>query len=611
MQKFCKSYQSRFVLFIWLFLVGQNASAQSRAQSSILFYSIKNVSTEWSSVQLEKSNSSEDIQKYLKQNTSGKQEVKDAFLVPTILNVITQNTEFDAINDFKDRSQVVSRYRGANEFLIIISINSFGELLEYQFHLSRYVSGNYNQLNQSSFFIDPRNENHYNTIKREVQQTFNGYMGKNKAPIPKIRLDGKIVDGSGHTVFYRSNQDTIALDGFSSVDDNTPKNYLNYEWRVVKRGEENAFIADFNFEQGQQSLVIADSGTYTFYLQVSDGVAWSDDSTSKVTIHVINQATLNLHKEVEYILQNSLFNDRKRSFLKSGDRIPFHVSVLQGDQTTLHFTYVDSRSRSQKYFLDADPDLQNNRLRLSFAQNTLADTVQRFTRLSGIMVDTSAKQNPGGMNYQLSTNIKPGLHRFALNTEYKGIKSNTDTVYITVVEKSALSFSFGVLSYDILRNGEYTDRVNVTTLKFGLRGYVTQRLSLDLDILFPNTGQNERISDASGPLKFSMHSAAIKVNYDFFPFNYQEMISEESFAYLTLFGSFQQMIITGEDDSDAQLLGFGLKPRMQLFKQNKKIGALYLEGEIGFQFDLARNIEPTFYDSWFYGLSLVYGFNKY
>lgn len=262
--------------------------------------------------------------------------------------------------------------------------------------------------------------------------------------------------------------------------------------------------------------------------------------------------------------------------------------------------------------MESSPEETKNRVSLRFEANPTNDTVQDFTKLSGILVDTSLFQNPGNINYKLGANIKPGIHLYSLYTEQNGIKSNVDTVRLSYSEKSALNFSFGLLSYDILKGGEYDKRVNVNTLKFGLRGYITQRMSVDLDILFPNSGQNERVvGDSNEVLEFSIHSAALKLNYDLFPFNYREFISGESFAYLTVFGSFQQMIITGNEDTDRQLLGIGIKPRMQLFKQSKKIGALYLEGEVGFQFDLGRQLETEFYDSWFYGISLVYGFIKY
>jgi len=609
MQKFCSTYQFKTVLLIVWLLFGLYGFSQSSDTSNILFYSIKNVSTEWSSIQLEKSNSSEDIQKYLKQNTSSSQEVKDAYLVPTVLNLISETTNFSELNNFKDRKKIKSQYEKTNEYLIIISLNKFGDLIEYQFHLSHYYKGVYDQIKESSFFIDPRNQNYYNTIKKEIQLIFNGPLGKNQPPIPQIRLDGQIVDKENQNQFYRSNQDTILLDGFSSEDDNTPKKYLEYKWRVEKQGEQNAFIRDFNFEKSQQVLVINDPGVYTFYLNVSDGVAWSKDSSANVTLHILKKSKLELHKSAEYIIQNSLFKNRVKSFKKSQDPISFYISDNQ-PQSVLKFSYVDSYTRKQKYFLDASPVSMKNQLNLKFNSTALEDSNPHHAKLSGIMVDTSFLQNPGIINYHLGANIKPGVHIFTLNTEHKGIKSNVDTVSIAYREKSALNFSFGLLNYDILKGGEYDDRISLNTVKFGFRTYFTERISADLDVLFPNKAQNEIFGDS---ISFSIHSFVFKLNYDLFPFKSRQFISGDSFAYLTFFASFHQMIIIdGDEDTEVQMVGIGIKPRMQLFKNYKKLGVLYLEGEIGYQSEPCIGCgRDAHFESWSYGVSLIYGFLNY
>lgn len=615
MTRYCITYHCKATFLVVLLFCSLGSYSQLKDTTGILFYSVKNVSTEWNSTQLEKTNSSEDIQKFLKQNASSSTEVKDAYLVPTILNLITESTNFVALHNFKDRKKIAGVTKKSSEHLLIISINKFGNLVEYQFHLSAYDNKSYHQIKQSSFFIDPSSQSYYNTIKREVQQIFDGPLGKNKPPNPQIRLDGQMVDKITPVVFYRSSADTIILDGTSSKDDNTPTKFLKYRWSVEKPGYEDTFIKGFSFEKSQQKLLVTDTGSYTFNLEVSDGVAWSKDTTARVTIQVINKPKLELYKNETYIIQRGIIMTKKRSFQKSRDSVAFYFSHLQR-KSILKFSYVDSFTKKQKYFLDAHPEISKNQLSLRFDHATKKEASTHYAKLSGILIDTSFLSNPGRIKYRLGDNIRPGQHTFTVNSEYKGIESNKDTVSISYREKSALNFSLGFLTYDI-PEGEAA-RISVNAFKFGFRAYLTQRISVDLEVLYPNKTSYENetvVQDSSFMITtdYSINTTAIKLNYDLFPFRFHEFISGDSFAYLTLFASYNQLLITSSiDDTEAHMLGVGIKPRMQLFKQSKEIGVLYLEGEIGYQSNLwTKEKNDGRSESFSFGISLVYGFLKF
>ena len=592
------------------------------AQHPVLYYSVKNVSEISTSNAVNNIKSSQDIQTIGETNNESNTVRKDEFLIPFIITQVGRHTSYLSVVRLNesDKNKLVTPYS-----LLRISINKLNNNLEYQFHLYEKNGRSDSLIKFSSFFIDPDNQEYSNIISTEVQKLFVDHGGTNKSPIAKIRIDRNLV--SGKDTIYRSNQDTIFLDATSSEDEETPKKYLGYRWRAERKGDDNAFLSDFNFENSQQKLVINEQGAYTFYLSVSDGVSTSAEDS--VIVFIIKKPFLDLHQSFYIrISQRNLFSKKERKIYGLKENIDFDVTEFD-PESNLIFNYLSSRNKSKKYFLEyhkrrifefhsgimgnismieelpGNPRPGSEALQTGgfLSSDTSVYITNRIDSTLDVKIVSSRFGKESSLEFMLSNKIAPGNHKYVIYTNYKGVTSNYDTVTISYREKSLFSFYEGFHRFAIIRGKDYFNGTSMDIFKFGVRGYVTQRMFFDLNTLL--MARSKKIFGRSNTVNTFMGS----VNYDLLPVKTSGLNKVENPIYLSGFLSYYQFVVADSSTLDFfPQVGCGVKPRIQLFANSPKIGVLHLEFELGFYPELLVN---KTYNSWTLGINLLYGFWNY
>lgn len=655
---------------ILVFSLGQlySISAQDSIKCNVLkyshlnlYYSIENV------VELKQGNSTttesskEPINTITDINNITTNKFEHNYLIPFMISTIKDVTSFKKIlpankNDTVYRMLNRPVYRKANNKFnkvkedfyeevidttqfpyvkLIIQIDGFSKYIEYQFRLEILKTHSSTQLlKESSFFINLDNPNYPNRIKTEIQKLFDCEGGTNKAPTAKIRIDGELVIQDSKP-FFRSNLDTIYLDGLSSFDDETPKQLLKYRWSVKKDNTHDAFISEFNFENSKQKITIREEGEYTFSLQVSDGVTISDADFLAIKIHVLKKPQINLDQRFfRRISQNNLYfltcPKREKKFFQNEDIVRFNYKEFdpsKNSNDTLVFKYLHSKDHSKKFIEKTNSFNNENELVFKFANACPVPKIHqdsnnkrtnknekdklRFDTLSILLIDTclifDRSYSYGELRYQISHKIKPGTHNFELFSIYQGVKSNIDTLHIAFKQKSLISFYAGFDRYWIKRGDDYDNGLNLDIFKFGGRIYFTQRLSADLIIMSLINYHNVGNFSTKG---VGITNLSAKISYDIFPWKSKHLYNPNYPAVFSPFISTYQLNLLeeGKDKWDGyRQLGIGAEARVQLLTNKPRLGVLYL----GFDFCYYREFESNPYYTISLGLSLIYGLWNY
>jgi hypothetical protein len=571
----------------------------STAQDT-LYYSVENV-YEYSSSNISgQSATNKGDKAFSKDNSKSVRQRKDSFLIPFIISQIKLYTTYQTIKPLSLKSKRKTNYNGLK-----ISINKFNNNLEYQFYLYESKSGNYDStlVRSSSFFINPENPEYSITMKSEIQKLFEGPRGTNKPPVAKIRIDGKLVSKS--CTYYRSNLDTIFLDGSSSEDAETPKKYLKYMWRVTKNGNESAFLPDFKFENCQQKLVICEAGVYAFTLEVSDGVTTSEKASFNLIISVITKPVLELHQNsFVRVSQKNMWSAKEKEIYRLTDSIGFNVKRLDS-VSNLVFKYLYSHDKLRKYFIERGTGIQKNLGEISIIPAAAEKQKIDTTTVAGLKLITDRFDTVGSVKFWLSDKISPGIHKYLIYTDFNSVTSNFDTVTITFREKHFTSVYVGYDRFQITQGKAYNHGFALDVLRFGVRAYVSQRLYIDVDLLNPFRSQN---FSNSKNLDIGSNILMGQINYDILPLKLKKMCIGKFPTYLGVFLSYYQL--TESDSNSLKAIpqwGLGIKPRVQLLADKPYLGVMYIEPEAGYYTQFGKN--P--YSSWTLGVKLIYGFWNY
>ncbi len=557
----------------------------SKAQKSdSLYYSIVNVIQSVTSNQTGNSSGSKTNNLEVSQGKSNSRSAReDKFLVPTILNEIYTFTDHKLISSFNPSKEVKAPSK--KYLYLTIAINVFNQNIEYQFQLDSAGQ----KIKSSSFFINPDNPEYQNIMSTEIQQLFDNHGGNNKPPKAKIRIDGEV----GRKALYRSNRDTIHIDGSSSEDDMTPKKYLIYKWEVTKGNDSitPALLPDFKFENSKQKLVISEPGVYSFSLSVSDGVTWSQKEYVKISVSVIGKPVLELFKKhFDRNSQKNIFSGREKNIFKIKDNVEYIVSNYIGKRN-ISFKYLYSQNSVKRFSIDnkfKKNDPETNKIPgLEMKLPELIDTI-------------------GSFEFALSKKLPPGKHKYLINADYDGVKSNLDTVTVFYREKSIVNAFTGYDVVQVHEGSDYFDGFNIGALKLGVNIFVTQRLYLTAAIRQAVSVQDLSVSKGRD---IAVNAAMGQVNYDFFPFKLNKMHDRPIPFYLTAYLGYYQIVLA--EKSDPMLIrqiGVGIKPRAQLFPNKSKMGVLYLEIDLGAYAEPAANNR---FVSSNIGVNLIYGLWNY
>jgi hypothetical protein len=588
-----------FLNSLLILVVSVFSAFRSIAQDT-LYYSVENVYVLSISNSSTRMASNKEDKSVGKENSKAVRQRKDRFLVPFIISQIESYTTFHIIKPLDQKTENVKHYDWLN-----ISINIFNNNLEYQFSFyeNHTKDSESPALRSSSFFINPDNNEYLNTIKTEIQRLFEDKYGTNKPPVANIRIDGKLVSESCN--FYRSNLDTIFLDGSSSEDAETPKKYLTYMWRVTKNGNENAFLTDFKFENAQQKLVIAEAGVYAFSLEVSDGVTKSAAAKVKLIISVIKKPVIELHQSsFVRISQKNICSRHEKEIYNLSDSVGFNVMRMDS-ASKLVFKYLYSRNKSKKYFLNGRTGIQKVIGEISQTP-VLPSKIKTDTILiSGLKIPGRRYDTLGAVKFWLSNNIIPGVHKYSIFTDFNRVTSNIDTVTITYREKHFTSVYAGYERFQITHGNNAYHGFALDVLKLGVRAYITQRLFADINLINPFRIQN--FSDKKN-LDIGTNLIMGSFNYDILPPKLPDMHKGKFPTYLSGFIAFYQLTISENNDlKGSGQWGVGIKPRIQLLADNPKVGVAYLEGEGVFYTGFTKN--P--YSTWIWGIKFIYGFWNY
>ena len=574
-----------------------------------LYYSVENVSEELSTNISSKLASNKDLKQFSQENEKAMRFRKDKFLIPYILSQVSRYSIYKTILPEESLTN-----KDALHKILQISINVFNNNIEYQFHLCNRANFDYQILKISNFFINPDLIEYPAIINAEIQKLFDGHGGTNKLPIAKIRIDGKLVNGD--TTFYRSHLDTIFIDGSSSSDEETPKKFIQYIWRVNKivdfssdsRSDVNAYISDFNFEECQQKLVIKEPGRYTFSLEVSDGITRSIRDSVGIFISVINKLFLELHQaSFDKISQGNVSNllSKKDRLFNTSDSIGFNILNFE-PSSKMVFKYLNSNDKSRRYFLEIKPGLKENSVVMNINPKTeyLGKGDTSTIKISGLRLDTIRYNSSGSLYFWLYKHITPGNHNYLVYTDYKGVTSNFEKVTVTYREKSFFYLYGGYVQYMGYKGNDYFNGFTINLIQIGFRFYLTQRLSADLNCLLPQHIQDN--SDVEGR-NYGMNPFTGKINWDF-PTGRLNQYTGGLPLYFTLFAGGYKLHVSENDETIGYLhLGGGLKIRVQLFANNSKLGVIYLEAEGGLYKHLAENS----YQTGSIGVNFIYGLWRY
>jgi hypothetical protein len=598
------SLKTSIIAFLYSFLILTTIKAQDT-----LYYSVENVSEEMDSDNHLRSANNKDLKEFSEGNEKSLKLRKDKYLIPYIISQTSRFTDYHILLPWEEVKNSVKDYR-----ILKIGINVFNNNIEYQIHLYQSSYGSLQLLNIRNFFINPDQPEYANTVNTEIQKLFDGYGSTNRPPVAKIRVDGKLVGGD--TTFYRSHLDTILMDGLSSNDQETPKKFLQYTWRVNKiiigpstiNSDGNAYFSDFKFENPQQKLVIKEPGKYIFSLEVSDGITKSVRDSVSIFISVINKPILELHKSdflISYQGNLSNYFVKNDRLFKAPDSIGYNIRNFD-PSSQLVFKYLNSTDKSRKYFLEIKPGMKENTIFLNYKPGN--DTRQikdtSTVRISGIRIDTSQYRKSGTLYFWLNRKITPGNHKYLMYTDFKGVTSNFDTVTVSFREKSYFYLYGGFEKLTGYKGKDYFRGFSMNIMEYGFRFYITSAFSADVNCMFP-----ERIRDYSNitDQNFGLNFLSGKINFDI-PTRKLNLYTGGLPMYFSCsLGTYKLHVFDNNITNAYFQFGGGMKIRAQLFANNPGMGIWYLEAEKYWYSQFTDNPYKT--ESM--GIRLIYGLWRY
>jgi hypothetical protein len=605
-----KTVQSFLKIKLCLLLVCYIGMAFS--QEKTLYYTVENVKTvsdsKGSNVKTDNKDKTE--KEYRRGGSTLVR--KDNFLVPLILNLIKEETVYKKVVN-------TNKQNPDNQDVVLnVSINSFDIFLEYQLYLDSCVDNkckDLKNLESSSFFIDPSDKDYPSVIKLEIQKLFMKHGGINQPPRAAVRVDGKLVGERGQ-VFYRSNIDTILLNGAISTDYEIPTRYLKYEWEAYKKVKidtkdtlEYAYIEGFKFDESKQKIVIKDTGSYEFRLTVSDGRKMIKSESQKMfKVEVVEKPGIELHqRNFDVKVQVGLFPKWRKGLYHEEDELGYTLSNTHpSSQLMLEYSY--SRDKIRKYLIESDNERITNKavlVKASSDNSTNALSGEKYIDIPGLSINAGKYFNPGQVYFKLPDEPIPGVHKYAVFNDYMGVKSNVDTLNISYREKRWLYFYLGYEGFLLHDGDDFFGEVLMNALKVSARACLTQRLSMDLCALRLDI-RDGYLSDErqfTGYLPFS-----VKVNYDFYPWNLKGFKKRAFPIQGGAFLSYSVFDVRENRESKIiNLWGVGARGRVPLFSKKTNLGAMFLEVEASFHHQVVSWSFP--YAS--FGFNLVYGFWRY
>lgn len=528
------------------------------------------------------------------------------YLVPFIIGSVKELTRF---NNFVELRKKEGSSKGNP--ILIIGLNTFENNIEYQLIFS-YPALNFSK--ERNFFLNPDAVDYKDKMITELQLLFNNKeIIKNVPPEAVIHIDGR---KNFHRKYHRSNNDTIVLDGFSSFDDITPQKHLHYKWSVTYNGKSNngfQFIKGFDFEEGEQRILIEKEGEYIFTLKVYDGICWSEQTCATIEISVHQQPKITItNNNINICRQNTLVSFLyKKSFIfdfhHRQTNIEFNIANFKSNDT-LRIDYISSIDQYGDFFLkdnDSEANIINsyynneNKPIIYLPSIKTKDGIDRFL-FNTDKLHLKSNYLSGKLEINDSGKIPNGGHMFEMYVIRNNIKSPIDTILFTKSHKSIFSLYSGFDRLNIYYNNQYEEGFNLSAFSFGIRTYLLPRIYADFGIIVPERKQT--FSDQT--LKFTGFQALeYRLGYDLIPI-------QSKYQYKTRFTAsinvgYNMMHVVDEERKDIHLFGFGIYPRIQLLRSYPNIGILFI------QFGLAAysdSIDLKSYNTERISISLLYGF---
>ena len=600
------------LLLIFFFALVAVASAQDKNlidySKLILYYDVENV-VEQSNQQSNQKSASATAGLFMGEETDLMTKIrKDKFLVPFIISKIKEHTTYDTVVPLSKSPKKIPEGQYGT---LTIAINSFKNNLEYQFYYRfRHEKSSADlELRSSSFFINPDNPDYPDKISLEIQRLFDGLGGKNQAPIAKIRIDGELVDTNASHIYYRSNLDTISLDASSSYDDATPKQLLTYKWSVQKDGVDKAYLSDFELEQSKQKLVIHENGNYKFFLQVSDGIAISSKESVIINIEVLIKPDLELFKtSFKYTFQRNFVSflkcAGKKERFPEKDSVGYYINHFDTN-SALHIDYMYSVDKSKKFLFEDTPNKlkESQNTTIKYARNEFNPQV--FKDVAVVKIDTAYFTDNGYLQFKVLNNIVPGKHSYKVYTNYKGVKSNYDTVNISYREKSLLSFYVGYKREWIREKKDYFNFIKLDVLEFGGRIYLTKRISGDL-ILMILVNKEDYMENREQDI--GMTNLSGRISCDVFPIRNKGLQLGKAPVNFSGFISTYQFNLSDEKNIKGyRQWGLGVEGRVELLSNHPNLGLFYLCPDVGLYTQFGSGSYWTIAT----GIKIIYGLWNY
>lgn len=496
--------------------------------------------------------------------------------------------------------------------VLVFRVSKINELLEYQFIVFKTAKGSQetgntipsievNEDKSANFLVDPNSQHYKEILNYELRKIFSE---SNMPPEAIIRVNGFLAQGDMN---YFAKSEEFVLDGVSSFDLETPPGLLKYTWKTDSK--KIPFIQGFNLSAPSQKIAIEKTGTYIFTLSVFDGISYSKDTS--VTIEIIERPELSVENmEYRNIHQSTLIGLRKsRVLINNEASISFIADML--DRIVLEYNRDEGKAFVNKSLIHDEsavdtliitpkgstsqcPGCQSDKNWARNLEKTKSKSVELVRYTPSLCNQNGNLSLSGEGMLGLNFASLPGRYPYSFYGEKNGVKSRIDTLVFDQRLYRPFYILFGYRAFRITTDSDFLNANIQHSLELGLRLYLYNRLSTDLNFLIPVKEKNASndIDESIVPNNFK-----IDLNYDVF--------RKYGVFYGTAVASYYQFVFPDDNDKPGvRQFGIGANLRFEILNSKPKWGLFLFEAEFAYY----NSLSNADYHSIGYNFSLVYGF---
>jgi len=276
---------------------------------------------------------------------------------------------------------------------LIIKINPFKELLEYQFLMFDVIKNKTPRVKDipllksygcSSIFISPTAVTAKDELAFAIKQVCPEV---NESPVAQISINSKIPASPYDTVFVKV-KDTLKISAIA-IDADSPNELFTYKWTMSN----DMLYGQISYGKAMQKLVIDTPSMFNMDLVINDGISKSQKTT--ITVRVIDPPTIEIGNSGNTFFLNNLPNDIfshnlddirddiKREYYYTSEYL-FIKDILG------HSMILNGEDSLSIYFSNG-----NIRLKKSNASDSIIETVIRTNKITDTSDDEQKRYKNG------------------------------------------------------------------------------------------------------------------------------------------------------------------------------------------------------------------------